>query len=190
MSEIERDSMDEEISAAAFFGFIPDKVYAEVYAVGHNEYLKAVSALKDALLQEFPEKRDKIELGCSKMLDRYGQELDKNWFANFLTYCSKNIFTIKDAVPIYKAEMEDQDANKQAHDLSLNLRHCIMATEYLNVQLLGKLKELDVEIESRKELLVRLAETEQKLEAVKTARELDQQLAAKMVELPEPPLEM
>lgn len=177
-----------EITAGNFFGFFPEKVCSEIYAIGYNEYLKAVSTLKDTLLQDFPEKHEEIELSCSKMLDRYSQEFDKDWFPQFFAYFRKNIFTVGDTVPVYKMEMNEREANKQAHDMSLNLRHCIMATEYLNVQLVGKIRELDLEIERRKELLTKVASMEQKLELVRRARELEQRLEA--VDLPDHPLEM
>lgn len=168
----------EDLITTKFFGFFPERVYTEIYAVGHNEYLKAVTTFKEALLQEFPERHEEIELGCSQMLDRHSQEFDENWFIKFFTYCSKNIFTVKGHVPVYKPEMEDVEENKEAHDKSLNLRHCIMATEYLNVQLLGKIRILDVEIEERKKLLAKVLKTEQKLELVKRAKELEQRLDA------------
>lgn len=168
----------EDLITTKFFGFFPERVYTEIYAVGHNEYLKAVTTFKDALLQEFPERHEEIELGCSQMLDRHSQEFDKIWFIRFFIYCSKNIFTVKGHVPVYKPEMECVEENKGAHDKSLNLRHCIMATEYLNVQLLGKIRVLDAEIEERRKLLAKVLKTEQKLELVKKARDLEQRLDA------------
>lgn len=178
----------EDLVTTKFFGFFPERLYTEIYAIGHNEYLSGVSALKRSLLEDFPERQQEIEVGCSKMLDRYSQEFGKKWFTNFSAYCSKNVFTIKDHVPVYKPEMEHIEENKVAHDKSLNLRHCIMATEYLNVQLLGKIKELDIELERRKELLAKATEREQKLELVKQAKDLEQQLDA--VDLSDQPLEM
>lgn len=159
-----------------FFGFYPQQLYTQIYAVGYNEFLKAVSILKDNLLQEFPEKEKEIEMSCSKMLDRYSQEFDKEWFHQFMVYCSKNIFAVQPTIPIYKPEMEAVEANRQAHTKLQNLRHCIMATEYLNAQLLGKLRELDAEITKRKDLLSRVIQTEQKLAYVKRAKELERHL--------------
>lgn len=178
----------EDLVTTKFFGFLPEKLYTEIYAVGHNEYLNGVTALKGSLLGDFPERQEEIELGCSKMLIRYSQEFDKKWFARFSGYCSKNVFTIKDHVPVYKPEMEHVEENRLAHDKSLNLRHCIMATEYLNVQLLGKIRELDMELERRRELLVKVSKMEQKLELVKKAKELEHQLDA--VNLSDQPSEM
>lgn len=166
------------VIATKFFGFYPEQLYTEIYAVGYNEYLKAVSTLRETLLQEFPEKQEEIELNCSRMLDKYSQDFDRRWFALFLDYCSKNIFTVKQNIPIYEPVLEAVEPNRQAHDNSLNLRHCIMATEYLNVQLLGKLGELDSELEKRKVLLSEVAKVEQKLELVEGARELEQHLNA------------
>lgn len=166
----------DDLIATKFFGFYPQQLYTEIYAVGHNEFLKGVSLLKETLVQEFPEKEKEIELNCSKMLDKYSQEFDQEWFAKFLVYCSKNIFTVANQIPIYKPEMEPVEANEQAHEKSQNLYHCIMATEYLNVQLLGKLRKLDAEIARRKELLLKVTQTEQKLALVKRAKELEQHL--------------
>ena len=166
----------EDLTATKFFGFYPDQLYIELYSVGYNEFLKSVTALRERLVQELPDKEGEIELGCSKMLERYSLDFDKEWFAKFLAYCSKNIFQVQPHTPIYKPEMDGVEANRLAHDKSLDLRHCIMATEYLNVQLLGKLKELDAEVERRKELLFKLIQTEQKLELVKRAKELETQL--------------
>lgn len=177
----------QDLVTTAFFGFLPERVYTEIYAIGHNEYLKAMSALRASLLEEFPEKHELIELGCSKMLDRYSQEFGKTWFVRFTGYCRSNLFTIKDHIPVFKPEMEAVEENRLAHDKSLNLRHCIMATEYLNVQLLGKIRELDVEVEKRKGLLAKMAKTKQKLEVVKRAKELEQELDT--VDLPDQPLE-
>lgn len=168
----------EDLVVIKFFGYFPERFYQEIYAVGYNEYLNGVNALKATLLEHFPESQEEIEFNCSKMLDKYSKEFDKKWFAGFSRYCSKNLFTVKDHVPIYKPEMEPVEENRVAHDKSLNLRHCIMATEYLNVQLLGKVKELDEEIERRKQLLTKVSEMEQKLQLVKRAKELELRLDA------------
>lgn len=176
----------EDLVTTKFFGFFPEKFYTEIYAIGHNEYIKAVSTLKETLLQDFPDKREEIETNCSKLLDRYNKDYDQSWFKSFFTYCSKNIFTIKENVPVYRPEMEAAEENKQAHAKSLNLRHCIMATEYLNVQLLGKVRQLDIETERARELLEKVVKTEQKLELVKRAQELEQRLVA----VPDQPLEL
>jgi len=119
----------EDLITTKFFGFVPAQFYTEIYAVGYNEYLKAVSTLRETLLQEFPEKGEEIELSCSKMLEKYSQDFDQRWFSSFVRYCSKNIFTVKNHIRIYNPEMEPVEANQQAHITSSNLRHCIMATE-------------------------------------------------------------
>lgn len=168
----------EDLVITKFFGYFPEDFYQEIYAVGYNEYLNGVNALKATLLEHFPQRQEEIEVNCSKMLDKYSHEFDKKWFARFSEYCSKNLFTIEDHVPVYKPEMEPMEENRVAHDKSLNLRHCIMATEYLNVQLLAKMRELDAEIERRKGLLTKVSETEQKLQLVKRAKELEQRLDA------------
>ena len=168
----------EDLVVAKFFGYFPESFAREIYAVGYNEYLNGVNALRATLLEQFPERKEEIEVSCSKMLDRYNEEFDKKWFAGFSKYCMDALFTIKDHVPIYKPEMEPMEENRSAHDKSLNLRHCIMATEYLNVQLLGRVRELDAEIERRKKVLVEISKTERKLQLVKRAKELERRLDA------------
>jgi hypothetical protein len=168
----------DDLSVTKFFGYVPEKFYHEIYVVGYNEYLNGVNALRTTLLEQFPDRQEEVEVNCSKMLDKYSKDFDKKWFTMFSTYCSKNLFTINSHVPIYRAELECVEENRLAHDKSLNLRHCIMATEYLNVQLLGRVRELDAEIERRKSLLTKLSKTEQKLQLVKRAKELEQRLDA------------
>lgn len=164
--------------AAKFFGFPPEQLYTEIYAIGHNEYLKAVSVLKETLLQEFPENQEEIEVKCSKMLEGYYHEFDQKWFDKFIDYCSKNIFSVRDNIPVYKPELEDVAGNRGAHEKFLNLRHCIMATEYLNVQLLGKIKAQDAEIERRKLLLAKTVQLEHKVELVKRAQDIEKKIDA------------
>lgn len=170
--------MMEDLVVAKFFGDFPERFAQEIYAVGYNEYLNGVNSLKATLLEQFPERKEEIEVSCSKMLDAYNDKFDKQWFLGFFECCKRVLFTIKDHVPIYRPEMEPVEENRLAHDKSLNLRHCIMATEYLNVQLLGRVRELDVEIERRKKVLDEISKTEQKLQLVKRARELEQRLDA------------
>ena len=166
----------EDLIESKFFEFYPQKLYTEIYSVGYNEFLKAVGILRETLVQKFPEKEKEIELSCGKMLEAYSHDFDKKWFSSFLVYCSKNIFSVNERVPVYKPEMDAVEANKDAHEKSQSLRHCIMATEYLNIQLLGKLKELDAEIATRKELLLELMQTEEKLALVRRAKELNKRL--------------
>ncbi len=166
----------EDLVATKFFGFSPEQLYLDIYGIGYNEYLVAVTALKETLLEQFPEKREMIKLSCSNMLLSYNEEFDQKWFSYFIQYCSKNIFVIDENTPVYMPELEDVKGNKLAPDRAVNLCHCIMATEYLNIQLLGRLKELDSEIAKRKELLLEIGKTEQKLEVVQKAKELDQRL--------------
>lgn len=162
--------------ATKFFGFLPAQIYSEIYAIGHNEYLKAVSVLKETLILEFPEKIEKVELTCSKMLESYYHDYSDKWFKNFQEYCIKNIFEVGEHIPVYRPEMEDVQGNKQAPTNFLNLRHCIMATEYLNVQLLGKVKAQDAEIHRTKVLLAKATQLEQKLELVKRAQEIERRI--------------
>lgn len=176
----------DDLAIAKFLGFCPEKFYCEVYGVGYNHYLRAVDKLKEVLLQEFPEKQEEIETSCGLMLDTYSQQFDRDWFMHFIQYCSKNIFVVHPNTPLFDPELDAVEENQQASDKTVNLCHCIMATEYLNIQLLGRLRRLDAEIESRKELLAKVIKTEQKFEAVKRAKELlEQGIIEEEMELPE-----
>ena len=164
-----------ELVASEFFGFVPEKLYEEVYAISYNEFLAAVTSLKEVLLQEFPEKREEVERGCSSLLASYGKHFDQQWFTKFLQYCSKNIFTVPRHVPIYEEGLGKEE-NQGAILRLEELRHCIMATEYLNSQLQARVKEMDAEIKRRISLLQQLKKAERKEELLQRARELEGQL--------------
>lgn len=167
--------MDDLLVATEFFGFTPEQLYHEVYAVGYNEFLSAVSSLRDTLLGEFPGEQGAVEECCSALLASYGRQFDEEWFTKFLQYCSKNVFTVPRHVPLYEEDL-GREENHSAPQKIEELRHQIMATEYLNVRLQAQLRELDREIEKRRALLEQVKETEGKLVAVKRARELEGQL--------------
>lgn len=172
-------------SAIKFLGFQPNMLYHEIYAIGYNEFLKAVSALKETLIQEFPEKQEAIEESCGRMLKSYSEEYDEKWFAKFVEYCSGNIFVVSPRIPLYDAELEAVEENGQAPEKAVNLHQSIKATANLNKKLLERLQELDTEIKKRKELLARVVKTEKKMELVKRVKELEQQLNSVAEQLPE-----
>ena len=161
--------------AAEFFGFDPDRLYHEVYAIGYNEFLAAVSTLKETLLEEFPDKQEEVEKGCSSLLTSYGEQFDEEWFKEFITYCSKNIFVVPRQVPVY-AEVMGKEENQRVVEKVEDLRHYIMATEYLNSQLQARLQEMDKEIVRREALLEQVRSVEDKVKVVGRARELEGQL--------------
>lgn len=165
----------EELVATEFFGFDPDRLYHEVYAIGYNEFLAAVSTLKETLLEEFPDKQEEVEKGCSSLLTSYSDQFDEEWFKEFLTYCSKNIFVVPRQVPVY-AEAMGKEENQSASEKVEDLRHYIMATEYLNSQLEARLQEMDKEITRHKLLLEQVRAVEVRLQVVGRARELEEQL--------------
>ncbi len=166
--------MDELVSTD-FFGFVPDQLYQEVYAIGYNEFLAAVSSLREVLLQEFPDKEEEVERGCGHLLVTYEQQFDQRWFARFLQYCSKNIFTVPRHVPVYDEDL-GREGSEGAHAKLQELRHRIMAVEYLNAKLHSRLKEMDGEIKMTEALLVRVRETERRQGVLEKARELERQL--------------
>ena len=179
--------MKQSLVATKFFGFDPDTFCIEIYSVGYNEYLKAVSTLKEVLQQEFPEKQEDIEERCSRILETHFLQLD-DWYCKFVEYCKKNIFVVHDRTPVYNPQLEEVEDNRQAPDKALSLSHCFMATEYLNSQLQGKLRELESEIKKRKELLADIVKTEETLELARKAKDLEQELDSVCgVELPDQP---
>ena len=161
--------------ASEFFGFVPEKLYQEVYAIGYNEFLVAVTSLKEVLLQEFSEKQEEVESACSSLLASYGKQFDQQWFTKFLQYCSKNIFVVPRHVPVYEEDLGKEE-NQEAILRLEELRHCIMATEYLNSQLQARVKAMDAEIEKRTTLLQQVKKAELREEILQRARELEGQL--------------
>lgn len=165
----------DELVATEFFGFPPDKFYHEVYAIGYNEFLTAVSSLRDVLIKEFPEKQEEVDEGCSTLLASYSKQFDQKWFAKFLQYCSKNIFVVPRQVPMYPKDM-DVEGNQEALARVDELRHFTMATEYLNSHLEAHVSAMDEEIKKRRDLLQWARVVESRLKGVERARELEEQL--------------
>ena len=166
--------MDElGLVATEFFGFVPDQLYQEVYAVGYNEFLTAVTSLRETLLAEFPDKKEEVETGCSSLLASYSNHFDREWFQMFLQYCSKNIFTVPRHIPVYGANVVSDETVLDEVD---ELRYRITATHYLNKQLEAKIQEVDKEIVAYKELLVKIEQAESELKSLQAAKELEHKL--------------
>jgi len=165
----------DEVVATEFFGFAPDKFYHEVYAIGYNEFLTAVSSLRDVLIKEFPEKQEEVDEGCSALLASYSKQFDQKWFAKFLQYCSKNIFVVPRQVPVYPKDM-DVERNQEGLSRVDELRHFTMATEYLNSHLEAHVWAMDEEIKKRRDLLQWARVVDSRLKGVERARELEEQL--------------
>ena len=166
----------DDLVTTEFLGFSPDQLYKEIYAVGYNEFIDAVKALKATLLDEFPDKEEEIVKGCDSLLSEYEHRFDKEWFEKFIQYCSKNIFRIPHHVPVYDPQMGENEANQEAVVRVRELKHRIMATEYLNAKLIQTIKDVDCEIELRQRLMDRIEETKLKAEVVKRGRDLEAQL--------------
>ena len=167
----------EDLIASEFFGFVPDKLYHEVYAIGYNEFLTAVSTLRETLHKEFPNDKEEVDRCCGSFLASYSRHFDQEWFAKFLQYCSKNIFTVPRSVPVYQQRLGAEENNGAMVKLE-EYRHRVMAVEYLNAQLLAWVKRLDEEIASTKAVLEEIKHTEEKLQLVEKMRGLDEQLSA------------
>lgn len=130
----------DELVAWEYFGFHPNRLYSEIYAVGYNEFLCGVSALRDALLAEYPEpeRQREIQQGCDQLLASYSRNLDDKWFQKFIQYCSSNVFTIPSQVNVYKGmtRCDDTERSDKTH-------HKLMAIHYLNTKLQQRIKQLD-----------------------------------------------
>ena len=168
-------AVQDELTATEFFGFSPDELYNEVYAIGYNEFLAAVASLRETLLQEFPERAEEVKKGCSELLASYSKQFDQEWYTKFLQYCTKNIFTIPRHVPIYGDDL-GREENEGACSRLEELRHRIMTTEYLNSKLQARIHEMDREVERRKAVIQQIKETESRVGLLKRARELEGQL--------------
>lgn len=127
----------EELVAWEFFGFHPNHLYHEIYAVGYNEFLCAVSALRDALLADYPEpeRQREIRHGCDQLLASYSRCLDDKWFQKFIQFCSSNVFTVPPQVSVFgdMRRGDSESAVDEAH-------HKLMATHYLNCKLQQRIK--------------------------------------------------
>ena len=202
----------EELVAWEYFGFHPNQLYEEVYAVGYNEFLTASSVLRDTLLEEFPEpqRQKEIKRGCSLLLS-YSQKMDKNWFRKFIDFCNRNVFTIPPLVRVYdkdgiegekeqgaekgkEAEEEKRDdaerGKKEEKDTSAGvdlerLHSRILAVEYLNCKLKKRLMEAVREVEERRQLLSKVREEMKKMELVEAALQLERELERKERDLKE-----
>lgn len=165
----------DDLAASEFFGFVPEQLYHEIYAVGYNEFLAAVGSLRKTLLSEFPENQQEAERGCSQLLASYSELFDQR-FTKLVQYLSKNIFLVPRHIPVYKNDLAETDENKEALFRVKELRYRIMATEYLNTKLLEQTQELDAEIMKRKNLLADITAAEKKAEKVKHIKKLEREL--------------
>ena len=194
----------EELVAWEYFGFHPNQLYEEVYAVGYNEFLTAISVLRDALLEEFPElqQQEEIQRGCSLLLASYSQKMDENWFRKFVDFCNRNVFTIPRLVRVYdKERIEDkkeegekkgkgeeeekrdgrESGEEEVKDVTAGVElervHSgILAVEYLNCKLQKRLGEAVREVGERRQLLSRVREEMKKMELVEAAVQLEREL--------------
>lgn len=165
----------DDLAASEFFGFVPEQLYHEIYAVGYNEFLAAVSSLRKALLTEFPDKHEEVEHGCVKLLASYSERFDQR-FTKLVQYLAKNIFLVPRHVPVYDSELAETHENKEALFRVKELRYRIMATEYLNTKLVEQSRELDIEIAKRKALLAEVSAAEEKAEKVKEVKKMEEEL--------------
>ena len=130
----------EELVTWQYFGFHPNRLYGEIYAVGYNEFLRAVSALRDALLAEFPEPERQREVrdGCDQLLASYSRCLDEKWFQKFIQFCSSNVFTVPPQVSVFG------DLKREGEEVAVDeVNHKLLATLYLNFKLQQRIKLLD-----------------------------------------------
>ena len=125
-------------------------------------------------VQEFPERQEDVERGCSALMEKYRTCFEK-WFAVFMPYCSRNLFTVPRHVPVYDLDhKEDSKALEEAEELCGK----IMALEYFNAGLHKRLAAMDQELEGRRKLMREIAEVERRTAVVERARELERQLRA------------
>ena len=170
--------VDDELLSTEFLGFHPGKLYKEIYSVGFNEFIEAVKALKEALHEEFPDKKEEIDKSCDSFLTEYLLTFDKKWFQTFVNYCSKNLFRIASHVPVYDPELTDREANQEAAARLRQLKNKVLAMEYFNSRLIEKIKEVDSEIAKREQLKERIEQVNAKVEVVKKGKELEVELQA------------
>lgn len=159
----------EELVTTAFFGFPAERLYNEIYAIGYNQFLAAVTKLRDTLVGEFPDRTEDVENRCTSLLNSYNKAFDQEWFAKFVPYCAKNMFIVPRCVPVY-----DTDLVTDVEDGVEEMRHKIMATEYLNGQLLARVEEMSKEVVRRQELLKRIRE--QRVDVLVKAKEAHEKL--------------
>lgn len=124
-------------------------------------------------VQEFPERQEDVERGCSALMEDYRARFEKEWFARFLQYCSKNLFNIPPHVPVYDLDhKEDSKAVEEAEELCGK----VMALEHFSACLHRRLAAMDQELEGRRKVLGKIAEAERRTTVVERARELERQL--------------
>ena len=185
----------DELVTWEYFGFHPNQLYHEIYAVGYNEFLSAVSLLRDTLLEEFPEpeRQREIQQGCDQLLSSYSNNLDHKWFQKFIAFCSRNVFTVSHQVPVYGdlervregggRREEEGELHMSAAGALDKLHHTTVAVEYLNCKLQKRLEEVEKELGKRRELLRRVRMEVGRLEMVEAAQKLEQELRRKEKEL-------
>ena len=129
----------DELVTWQYFGFHPNRLYGEIYAVGYNEFLRAVSALRDALLAEFPEAegQDEVKDGCDQLLASYSRCLDEKWFNKFIQFCSSNVFTVPAHVSVFG------DMKREEGESVDEVNHKLLASLYLNFKLQQRIELLD-----------------------------------------------
>ena len=131
----------DELVAWQYFGFHPNHLYGEIYAVGYNEFLRAVSALRDALLAEFPEPERQREVrdGCDQLLASYSHCLDEKWFQKFIQFCSSNVFTVPAHVRVFGDVEREKEERKSVDEVN----HKLLASLYLNFKLQQRIQLLN-----------------------------------------------
>ena len=167
----------DDLSAIDFFGIVPEQLYLEIYAVGYNEFLAAISSLRKTLLGEFPDCQEEVEQGCSLLLASTNEHFDQR-FAMLMQYLAKNILVVPRHIPVYKSDMANLDLNKEALFRVKELRYRIMATEYLNTKLSQRLQDVDAKIAKREVVLIEIAEAETNRMKVEKIKEIERELQA------------
>ena len=139
-SRLVLDSKMEELVAWEYFGFHPNQLYHEIYAVGYNEFLSAVSALRDALLIDYPEpeRQREVQQGCDQLLASYSRSLDDKWFQKFIQFCSANVFTVPPQVSVF-GDMRREEGASTVDEV----HHKLLATHYLNSKLQKRIELLE-----------------------------------------------
>ena len=131
----------DELVTWQHFGFHPNRLYEEIYAVGYNEFLRAVGVLRDALLAEFPEpeRQREVKDGCDQLLASYSRSLDEKWFHKFIQFCSSNVFT----VPAHVSVFGDMKRAREEGSSVDEVNHELLASLYLNFKLQQRIGLLD-----------------------------------------------
>ncbi len=163
-----------------FFGFFPEKIYQQLHSLGYNEFLKAVFSLKEALSEEFPDKKDLVGKLSSEMLEHFESEYEVSWYEPFTQYCDQNVFKLPPNLPVYGEEMKNMEAG-EAEEYKV-LQDRLLAQEHLRRQLVDKLENIEEEIDKRKMLLEKLAHTEELVLVAKRCQVLDERIRAARAE--------